>query len=183
MTQWVKDPALSLPQLKLQLRHRFNLQPSSVLRIWHCFIWYCYTFCGVGRSCGSDSVPGLGTSTCHGYRKKKKKKQYFNIIVLRIFPPVSCEYFHTQVLEKFLQPRATLSPPFLLFISPQSLFAVSSVADVIALLQRCCPHPVHSRLTMEQLRAIQALHRSAASKTKVLLNFRIFFLSWPPCSI
>ena len=32
--------------------------------------------CGLGRSCNLDSVPGLGTSICHGCGHKKKKKKH-----------------------------------------------------------------------------------------------------------
>ena len=31
--------------------------------------------CGVGRTCGSDLVRGLGTSMCHGCGHKIKKKE------------------------------------------------------------------------------------------------------------
>ena len=34
----------------------------------------CCHSCGAGSNCGSDLVPSLGTSTCHGRGKKKKKK-------------------------------------------------------------------------------------------------------------
>ena len=34
-----------------------------------------YWVCNTGCSCGSDSIPGLGTSTCHGSSQKKKKKK------------------------------------------------------------------------------------------------------------
>ena len=41
--------------------------PCSGLRIWHC------CSCGIGCSCGSDSIPGSGTSICHGCGHKKKR--------------------------------------------------------------------------------------------------------------
>jgi len=31
--------------------------------------------CGIGCSCGSDSIPGLGTSVCPGYGPKKEKER------------------------------------------------------------------------------------------------------------
>ena len=119
MTQWVKDPALSLPQLKLQLRHRFNLQPSSVLRIWHCFIWYCYTFCGVGRSCGSDSVPGLGTSTCHGYRKKKKKSSTLTSLYSEFFLQCLVSISTLKSQRSFFSPEQPYLLPFFYSFLPR----------------------------------------------------------------
>ena len=41
----------------------------SGLRIWGCC---CY---GIGHSCSLDSIPGLGTSICHGDSQKKKGKK------------------------------------------------------------------------------------------------------------
>ena len=41
----------------------------SGLRIWHCHS------CGVGHSCGSDSIPGLGTSIRHRCGKEGRKKE------------------------------------------------------------------------------------------------------------
>ena len=41
----------------------------SGLKIWHC---HCI---GPGHCCGVDLVPSLGTSTCHEYSQKGKKKQ------------------------------------------------------------------------------------------------------------
>ena len=38
-----------------------------VKRIWHCHS------CGIGCSCSSDSIPGLGTSIRHECGKRKKK--------------------------------------------------------------------------------------------------------------
>ena len=40
----------------------------SGLRFW------CCCSCSIGCSCGSYSVSGLGTSICHGWGKKKKKR-------------------------------------------------------------------------------------------------------------
>ena len=40
------------------------------LRIWHC---HCY---GLGHCCGVGSIPGLGTSACHGCGQNKNKKRY-----------------------------------------------------------------------------------------------------------
>ena len=42
---------------------------SSGLRIWHC---HCSSR---GHCCGSGSIPGPGTSTCHGHGQKNKKEQ------------------------------------------------------------------------------------------------------------
>ena len=47
-------------------------QGQWVERIWHC------QSCSVG---GSDSVPGLGTSTCHRCDQKKKRKQKTSISI------------------------------------------------------------------------------------------------------
>ena len=33
---------------------------------------------GIGHSCGSDSIPGLGTSICHGRGHKKMSLSNFN---------------------------------------------------------------------------------------------------------
>ena len=45
---------------------------------------------GLGHSCGSDSIPGLGTSICHGAVIKKKKKppsnSGFKLPLRTIFP-------------------------------------------------------------------------------------------------
>ena len=40
----------------------------SMFRIQHC---HCCTF---GYSCGTGSIPGLGTFTCHRWGQKKKKR-------------------------------------------------------------------------------------------------------------
>ena len=56
MAQQVKDPALSLAMVHF-------LALCNGLRIRHC------------HSCGSNSIPGLGTSICHGYGWKRKKKR------------------------------------------------------------------------------------------------------------
>ena len=48
----------------------------------------CCCSCGVDGSCGSVSIPGPGTSICHGCsHKKKKKKEYKlpSIIVPLVF--------------------------------------------------------------------------------------------------
>ena len=37
-------------------------------------IWHCHS-CGLGGSCGSDLILGLGTSNAVGWQKKKKKKK------------------------------------------------------------------------------------------------------------
>ena len=37
-------------------------------------IWCCHC-CGSGHSNGQGSIPGLGTSTCHGGSQKRKKKK------------------------------------------------------------------------------------------------------------
>ena len=42
---------------------------------------FCHS-CGIGCSCGLDSVPGLGTSICHGcghLKKKKRGVKYFKM--------------------------------------------------------------------------------------------------------
>ena len=69
MAQQVEDLVLSLQQLgplwEVQVQY---LARCSGLRIWCCCSY------GVGRSCSSDSVPGLGTSICHTYCKKKGVK-------------------------------------------------------------------------------------------------------------
>ena len=43
--------------------------------VWHggLRIWHCYS-CGIGHSCSSDLLPGLGTSICCGCDQKEKKK-------------------------------------------------------------------------------------------------------------
>ena len=41
----------------------------SGLRIWHCH------GCGVGHSCGLDSVPGLGISYALGVTEEEKEKK------------------------------------------------------------------------------------------------------------
>ena len=64
VAQQVKNPALSLQWC------RFDPQPQcSGLRIWHCHS------CGIGHSCGSDWIPGPGTSIRHECSQKKKKKK------------------------------------------------------------------------------------------------------------
>ena len=67
VAQWVRELALSLQQLGLLLQLGFNPQPwPSGLRIWS------FCSCGIGCSCGLDSVPGLGTSICCRCGKKNK---------------------------------------------------------------------------------------------------------------
>ena len=46
-----------------------SLAWHSGLRIWHSCAY------GVGHSCGSDLIPGLGISICHGCGWKRKKKK------------------------------------------------------------------------------------------------------------
>ena len=62
MGQQVKDPALPLEAVRVQppVWH-------SGLKILH------HRDFGIGHSCGSDSVPGLGTSICHGCGQKREK--------------------------------------------------------------------------------------------------------------
>ena len=63
VVQQVKDPALSLPYRRFD-----SLAQGCGLRIWHC------CSCGVGCSCSSDSIPGLGTSICCECGKKEAGK-------------------------------------------------------------------------------------------------------------
>ena len=81
VAQRVKDPMLSLQWLKPLLRHRFDLWSSTNgLKI-----WCCYT-CGIDCSCGSHSIPGLGTSICCGCSQKKKKPKQTNKNLPNYFP-------------------------------------------------------------------------------------------------
>ena len=57
-TQWVKD--LAFPSAEVQVADAARIP--------------CCCGCGVGSSRSSDSIPSLGTSMCHGYGPKKKKK-------------------------------------------------------------------------------------------------------------
>ena len=53
VAQWVNDPACPLEaEVQSPAQH-------SVLRVQHC------CSCGIGQSSRLDSIPGLGTSTCH----------------------------------------------------------------------------------------------------------------------
>ena len=67
---WHSGLRIPLQWLGSLQRCGFNPQSGAVgLRILHCHI------CGVGRSCGSDTIPGPGTSICSecGHLKKKKR--------------------------------------------------------------------------------------------------------------
>ena len=69
MAQKVKDPVLS--QVAAQVTDEGQVQPPaqySGLRIQSC------GSCGVGHTCGSDSIPGLETSLCLRCGHKKNKK-------------------------------------------------------------------------------------------------------------
>ena len=52
-------------------------QVTAELQVWYLAeysvlcIWCCHS-CGVGRVCGSDSIPGPGTSICHRCGKNKQ---------------------------------------------------------------------------------------------------------------
>ena len=61
LVQWFKD--LALPQAAAWVT-----DAAQIL---------CRHGCGVGLSCSSDSVPGLGTSICYRYGHKKKKNFFF----------------------------------------------------------------------------------------------------------
>ena len=51
-------------------RWRFDFPAQHCgLRRWHC------CSCGLGCSCGSDLIPGLGTPCATGWPKKEKKKK------------------------------------------------------------------------------------------------------------
>ena len=73
MAQGVKDMSVMAAVVWAQVQSSAS---CSGLRIW------CCRNCGIGCSCSSDSIPGLGTSICHGAnththttKKKKKKKE------------------------------------------------------------------------------------------------------------
>ena len=53
-------------RLESKEKTEFLLWPSG-LRIWHC------CGCGKGHSCGLDSIPGLGTSICHGSGRRRRR--------------------------------------------------------------------------------------------------------------
>ena len=64
MAQQVKDLALSLGQ-----------QGFNPRAWWRGLRIQCGCSCGLGMDrCSSDLIPGLGTSICHGYSQKKKKR-------------------------------------------------------------------------------------------------------------
>ena len=69
----------------------WSLAFISGLRIWHCH----ELGCGVGRRCSSNETPSLGTSICHEWGPKKKKKVYslFSIISTKNHSG-NCNYSH-----------------------------------------------------------------------------------------
>ena len=69
VAQWVKN-LISVTQLTVEAQIRFPAQCTGLKRIQHC------NSCHVGHSCGSDSIPGLGTCICcrYGNETNKKKK-------------------------------------------------------------------------------------------------------------
>ena len=69
VAQWLKDLALSLLWLGSLLRCRFD--PWNGLRIQHCHS------CGLGHSCGLDSIPCPVTSICHGCCQKDNSKMIY----------------------------------------------------------------------------------------------------------
>ena len=71
MVHWVKDlTAAAVVAVEAQVR---SSAWSDELGILSCCSY------GIGRSSGSDSIPGPGTSICHECRQKKKKKKKFHI--------------------------------------------------------------------------------------------------------
>ena len=64
MVQWVKNPP-AVAQVIVEVQVKILSQTQS---IWHC----CSK--SVGYSCGSDSLPGLGTSICCRCNYKKREK-------------------------------------------------------------------------------------------------------------
>ena len=65
MVQWVKDLALFLQSLQSLLRRVQSLAQHSGLRILDC------GNCGMGCSCSSDLIPGLGASIWCRWGHKK----------------------------------------------------------------------------------------------------------------
>ena len=62
VVQWVKNPSAAAP-VTAEAWVQSPAQHSG-LRIRHCLT--------CGHSCGSDSIPGPGTSTCVEMKKKKR---------------------------------------------------------------------------------------------------------------
>ena len=71
MVQWVKDPALSVEAWVAVGVPVSSTARHSGLRI------QCCCCCGVDGSGSLDSVPGPGTSVCHGYNHKLINKYVF----------------------------------------------------------------------------------------------------------
>ena len=81
MAQWINDPTCLHGGIS-----SISGPSRSGLRIW------CCCSCGVGCSFSLDSIPGLGTSLCHRYgrkkkRKGKKKKNIYQIMSLHCLTP------------------------------------------------------------------------------------------------
>ena len=66
VVQWIKNPNAVICDCDVM-----GLIPSLVqwLRTWHC------CSCGVDQNCGPNSIPGLGTSICHGCDHQKGRKK------------------------------------------------------------------------------------------------------------
>ena len=72
VAQWVKNsPAVTQVTEEIQF---WSLAHCSGLRIQHCYS------CGIGCSCISHSISGLGTSICCRCGQKKKKRMYIIIL-------------------------------------------------------------------------------------------------------
>ena len=68
VAKWVKDPQM----LWLRSLRRWGFNPLA----WHTGLrmWHCCSF-GVGRSCGSDLIPGQGISICRWCDQNREKKR------------------------------------------------------------------------------------------------------------
>ena len=66
VVQWVNPTIVSWVTAEAKIR---SPNQCSGLRIWHCHSW------GVGRSCGSDSVPSPGNFHMLRVQAKKKKRK------------------------------------------------------------------------------------------------------------
>ena len=83
----------------------------SRLRIWHC---HCS---GLGSCCGKVSVPGLGTSACHGCGQKNKNKIVLLYTNLHCFLTCATNNIKHQITRSVREPHLRNIP-----LAPHKLF-------------------------------------------------------------
>ena len=141
MTQWVKDPKLSLWGCRFNPWPQWGKDPAlpqaaiyitDVAWIQHC------PGCNVCHSCRSDLTPSPGTSICHrwGHKKEKQTKK-----LCRLFWEDSWGFLSPKDLSiivlKYASPCVVLivplsGPPTTLFLNPHTTWPPLTVEYLLA---------------------------------------------------